>query len=481
MKSGTAPVTEPSLSEVARHVVTPSGIASTGWPAVRKTCGRLGWRFDRWQDGAGRLIVAKRSDGTYAADEIVISIPRQVGKTYLVACIIFALCLLHERLTVIWTAHHKTTAAETFVQFDSMSQRPKVAPHVRQVLRGKGDEQILFANGSRILFGARESGFGRGFSDVDVLVLDEAQILRESTMEDMGATQNVAENPLTFLMGTPPRPKDPGEYFTLLREEALAGDSDGSLYIELSADRDADLMDRAQWRRANPSFPKRTTERAMLRLRKKLKNDDSWRREALGIWDEVAKHVPVVMPSEWAGLVDPGPDDLVAPDAFGVDMSHRREVSISAMWVVNGDAHGEEVWAGLDTAAAAEWLASRAKRQPVAIDSMSPAASLIAALKAKGVNVTQTGAADMAKACGLVFDDLRARRLTHGGQERLTDAVKGAKRRKIGNAGGWGWDRTDGSVNIAPLVSWTLARLAAERNLRRNSNKTDKTRRAVVL
>ena len=31
------------------------------------------------------------------------------------------------------------------------------------------DEKILFDNGSRILFGARESGFGRGFSDVDVL------------------------------------------------------------------------------------------------------------------------------------------------------------------------------------------------------------------------------------------------------------------------------------------------------------------------
>jgi phage terminase large subunit-like protein len=40
------------------------------------------------------LILSQRADGEYAADTIVVSIPRQVGKTYLIACIIFALCLM---------------------------------------------------------------------------------------------------------------------------------------------------------------------------------------------------------------------------------------------------------------------------------------------------------------------------------------------------------------------------------------------------
>lgn len=484
-KSGTAPATEPSLSETARHVIAPSSIHSTGWPAVRDTCLRLGWRFDRWQVGTGRLVLAKRKDGSYAADTALISIPRQVGKTFLVACIIFALCLLHPGLTVIWTAHRKTTAAETFAQFDGMAQRPKVAPHIRQVLRGKGDERIMFANGSRILFGARESGFGRGFSDVDVLVLDEAQILREETMEDMAATQNVAENPLTFLMGTPPRPKDPGEYFTLLREEALSGDADGTLYIELSAERGSDPMDRAQWRTANPSYPKRTTERAMLRLRKKLKSDDSWCREALGVWDEAPQHLPVVTASEWSDLFGLGPLEPLAPNGMAVDMSHDREVSISAFWLDDDQpAHGEEVWAGRDTDAAVEWVVTRAGRRiPVVIDSYSPAASLIPTLKARGVRVIQGAASDMARACGLVFDEIRSRRISHASQERLTSAALGAHRRKIGTAGGWGWDRTDPSTNIAPLVSWTLARFAAEvTRKKRSGGRTASTgRRAVVL
>ncbi|EUA66061.1 hypothetical protein I541_5677 [Mycobacteroides abscessus] len=60
----------------------------------------------------------------------------------------------------------------------------------------------MFTNGSRILFGARESGFGRGFSDVDILVFDEAQIMTEGTLEDMAQRRTWLRNPLTFMMGT---------------------------------------------------------------------------------------------------------------------------------------------------------------------------------------------------------------------------------------------------------------------------------------
>jgi phage terminase large subunit-like protein len=146
------------LSDVARHVIRPDAIKTTGWPKVRDTCRRLGWEFDQWQDGAGQLILGKRTDGLYAADTIVLSIPRQVGKTYLVACIIFALCLIHPGLTVIWTAHRKTTAAETFASFDGMAKRARVAPHIRQVLRGKGDEKILFTNGRGFCSGLASLG-----------------------------------------------------------------------------------------------------------------------------------------------------------------------------------------------------------------------------------------------------------------------------------------------------------------------------------
>lgn len=499
MKSGTGPGTKPGvrpgaqrrrratnpgrLSECARHVVAPAGIASTAWPRARKTCRRLGWEFDGWQDDAGKLILAKRADGEYAADTIVISIPRQVGKTYLIGCIIFALCLQNPGLKVIWTAQVKDTALETFDQFFTMAQRPKVKPHIAATPRGKGDEAILFANGSSIEFGARDSGFGRGRTDVDVIVFDEGQHLSNEALENMGAAQNVAQNPLCFVMGTPPRPKDKGEFFTVLRREALDGDSDGTLYIEMSADLGADPMDREQWRKANPSFPFRTSERAMLRLRKKLRNEDSWRREALGVWDEAEQFKPIHDPVVWRRRFDVAVDG-VRPDCLAVDMSHGGEISISACWIAGDFAHAEEVWASPDEAAAVKWIVARAtKRMPIVIDSASPAAGFAPELKRLGYNVKLTSAWDMAKSCGLVVARVKAGTLTHGGQDAVTEAWEGARKRPIRDAGGWGLDRRDETVNIAPAVSWTLAVYGAVTFTRRagGSRESTKGREAVLL
>lgn len=464
------------LSDVARFVVAPKGVTSTAWPAVRDTCHRLGFGFDGWQDGAGKLILAKRADGQYAADLVVAAIPRQVGKTYLFAWIVFALCLLNPGLTVIWTAHRVKTAKETFNSMAGMAAQEKVKPHIHHVVRGRGDEAIEFNNKSRILFGAREQGFGRGFTNVGVLVFDEAQILGESAMEDMIASQNVAVNPLTILTGTPPRPKDPGEVFTMARQDALDGESDEVLYIELSADRDADPTDRAQWRKANPSYPQRTPERAFLKL-KKLLGEDSFRREALGVWDDISVHKPLVTPAQWRDMLDAGPAGEMKPDGLGVDMSHGREISITATWLEGESAHMEEVWAGSDPALAVEWIASRAgRRMPVVADAASPAASLVPELKQRKCNVTLTSAPMMAQACMLLEDRIATKTLTHGGQQRLTDAILGARRRAIRDAGGWALDRTDPTSMIYPIVAGALSLLAATLH-----KKTKIERRVVVL
>jgi phage terminase large subunit-like protein len=458
---------------------------ATSWPSVRDTCARLGWGFDPWQDGAGRLILSLREDGQYAADTIVLSIPRQVGKTYLIAAIIFALCLLRPGLTVIWTAHRKTTAAETFAQFDGMAQRPKVAPHVRQVLRGKGDEKILFGNGSRILFGARESGFGRGMTDVDVLVWDEGQILGEGTLEDMAAAQNVAKNPLTFVMGTPPRPKDAGEFFTLMRREALDGESEGTLYVEFSADRGCDPMDRKQWAIANPSFPGRTTERAMLRLRKKLKSDDSWRREALGVWDDTAADdVPLTVAQWQTRRVDSAPASwpLVA---VGLDMSPKT----GRLWTSVAARSPEGVHVellpanlldlGADEAVA--WLWKRCgRRLPVVMWGDSGATVLEAKLLARGMKVYSLNLAEQGRASTSIARAVVDETVTHLDDPVLEMCVGESRKDRLRDAGQWKFARA-GDMASAPLLAAASAHYGAIRWAPKGSSRSDNGRRAVVL
>jgi hypothetical protein len=115
-----------------------------------------------------------------------------------------------------------------------------------------------------------------------------------------------------------------------------------------------------------------------------------------------------------------------------------------------------------DTSGAEDWIVERAGRKiPVVIDSMSPAASMIPALKARRVKVIVTSAGDMAKACGGFFDAALEGRVTHAAQSQLDDALAGARKRNIGQAGGWGWDRKDETSNIAPLVAATLAHFGA--------------------
>ena len=457
----------PKLSDLAKHLVVPTGVASTGWPAVRKTCNeKLGVTFDDWQDGAGRIIFAKRPDGMLAAtiDGVGMSLPRQVGKTHLVGASTFALSVNMPGLLTIWSAHHARTHGETFLAMQAFADRARVKPHVRQVFTGSGDEEIRFHNGSRILFGARERGFGRGIPGVDVLIFDEAQILSDRAMANMLATMNTSLFGMQLYVGTPPKPEDMSEAFTRMRNEALAGTLSDGAWIEFGADADANPDDRSQWRKANPSYPKRTPLQSLLRLKRKLTEAD-WLREGLGIWDETAS-AAVIPASVWRGLVaSEPPEGSIPPDALAVDMSHDRVISIAGCWKLDDDRKHVEVLAldrASDALEAAEWLVKRAGRRiPVVVDAVGPAAELLPVLLKRRVKAFPSHASDMGKACGGFVDDVTAGRPTHAGQPQLDAAVAGATKRAIRDAAAWGWDRKNPAINIAPLVSVTLARYGA--------------------
>lgn len=316
-------------------------------------------------------------------------------------------------LKVLWAAHRSRTSDETFKFTCGLVRKPAIARYVDgEPRRANGQQEIAFTNRSRILFGARENGFGRGFDNVDIEVFDEAQILGERALDDMVPATNAARNPLIIYMGTPPKPSDPSEVFTSRRRDALHGDSSDTLYVEFSADKDADPEDRAQWRRANPSYPIRTSESAILRMRKNL-GEDSFRREGLGIWDEETS-LSVISPELWnAGQVEQRADGGVV--SFDLDMPpDRSALAIGAcMKYPDGSVH-VELAEYRDTrregvAWAADWIRERWPRTTcVAIDAQSPAMVLLPELKARHVPVKIVAANEMGQACGRVLDMVQA-------------------------------------------------------------------------
>lgn len=467
----TPKATNPStlrLSEVAKHLTIPQHITATGWPDVERTCRvKMGVEFDPWQDAAGKLILAKRSDGHLASmiDGVGMSLPRQVGKTYLVGSLIFGLCVNTPGLLVIWSAHHARTHGETFLAMQGFADRPKVAPFVAQVFKGSGDEEIRFHNGSRILFGARERGFGRGIPGVDILIMDEAQILSDRAMSNMLATLNTSQFGLQLYIGTPPKPGDDSEAFTRMRKEALAGTLCDGAWIEFGAHDDAVDDDRSQWSRANPSFPTRTPVQSMLRLKRKLTPED-WRREGLGLWDAVTDEANTPYPvDKFAAAVD----DTCAPAdsasiAWSVDVSwDRRSAHVSkAARADDGSALARVVFTDVSPFEVADLLAAEVVKAPalgVAVQANgAPVGSLIDALT-KALDghceVVQMSGPDCARACGMAFDALEAGTVKRASDGALDNANRQAVKRSLGD--GWAIDRKRSRGDVANLVSWTGA------------------------
>ena len=463
------------LSEVARHLVLPEGIVSTGWPQVAAQLAKMQYPMDGWQRGFGTVLLGKRETGLYACGigGAVVSIPRQVGKTHVMAGLVFALCAANPGMLVLWTAHRARTHNETFQSMQGVAMRSSVAPYVANVRRGSGQEAVEFVNGSRILFGARESGFGRGFAKVDILVLDEAQILSERAMEDMVPATNASPNGLVLMMGTPPRPNDPGDVFTARRADALAGDPD-VLYVEMSADEDADPDDRAQWRIANPSYPHRTTEAAFLRMRKLLGSVDSFKREGLGIWDKRADGSAAFDFAVWRGLAAEPPVD--GTRVFGVKFS--ADGSGVALGACVRPEAGEPFVEGIASRSMGEgtqWLVDflverKDRTAQIVIDGRAGVGFLVDALRAEGVGrrVILTPTVDEAITAHTMFDQaVTAGALAHAGNPGLDGQVQGATRRKIGTSGAFGWAPRDPDGSVGLLDAVTLAHWGARTTKRK--------------
>lgn len=489
----------PRLSEAARHVIQPTGIETTAWPRVVARCRDMGVEFDPWQHGVGQIALGKRSDGKYAATVggVVLSIPRQVGKTFLIGMIVIALATLHPNMTILWTAQRLTTSNKTFDTFRGMARRKKIAPFVASVRSTNGEQQIKFTNGSVIMFGAREYGFGRGFDEVDVEVFDEAQILTEKALEDMVAATNQSRQEagaLLFFMGTPPRPVDNGEEFARRRELALSGKSTELAYIEFSADEDADPDSHKQWRKANPSYPHRTPHESMLRMRAQLTDDQSFMREALGIWDSAGSS-GVIPFDAWRDRLDEGSFPAgryalgveAAPDLASAAVSLAGQRDDEAWHVELVEHRTGGAW--LD-AYVAKLVEANPEIRSVVVDVGGPVGALLEEyqtgkwrFRGSKTRVMPMKVKEIGTACTRLLDGTVTGWLHHIGQPQMDAAVLAAAKRDLSDTGLWTYSRKNSTSDITPIQSatWALHGAQEEKVRRPAVKRSEGTRRAVIL
>jgi len=433
-------------------------------PAIRNDAGLVaelaesyGMRLDPWQLDVLEAGLGVRADGSWAARTLGLNLPRQNGKSVLALVRVLAGALLFGEKSIVVSAHEQRTVRLLFQGMTAYFENyHDLRRRVKSVIHALGREEILLMDGTRIGFPSRTRSNLRGFS-VDLIIVDEAQLLQDVQWEAALPALSARPNSVAWHLGTAPQFTTDAQVFGRLRESALTGAADLA-WVEYGAEPGSSLDDRDQWRQANPG---RVSMAAVESERLEL-SAGGFARERLNLWP-TEQSERVVDPAVWAGLVAAGPGGGVAPTALGVDRGMDGVAVVAACWCVGDGRHVEVVHqqTGVDVSAVAEWLIGKAGRRiPVVIDSGGTAAAMLPALAAARVKVVQVGAGDVARAAAGFLDDVAEGRLSHTGQPDLDGAVAAAKRRPIGTAGAFGWERKTGA-NQAPLIAVSLARFGA--------------------
>lgn len=414
--------------------------------------------LDPWQQHVLEHSLGERADGTWAAAEVGLLVPRQNGKGSIIEARELAGLFLLGEMLIMHSAHEFKTAQEGFRRIRGLIEgNAAFSKRVKKISTSHGDEGIELKSGARLRFVARSRGSGRGFSG-DCVFLDEAYALSDAAMDALIPTLSARPNAQIWYTSSAPLPDS--EVLRRLCLRGRAGADARLAYFEWCADADARPDDRKCWAQANPALGIRLSEEFTERELAAL-TPEGFLRERLGVWHEFEKSD--VLPN-WNALADESsrlPE--AAPVMFGLDVSPAR--TASAIVAVGEREDGVRHVEVVDYRPETFWivdrftaLAARWGNVDVVIDERSAAGSLIQPLQeVPGVTVHPLTSRDVAVAAGRFYDACSASvaSLRHLNDPVLNAAVDGAVTRPLGDA--WAWDRRKPNTDITPLVAATLA------------------------
>lgn len=423
---------------------------------VAALAAKLGTPFMDWQrlvaDVAGEYDPAT---GRPVYREVIVTVPRQSGKTtLLLAHEVHRAIAWGEQQRIFYSAQTGWDARRKLIDDQApMLQSSPLNAVVKRVLRGAGNEAIIFKNGSRVDVMASSSSSGHGRT-MDMGVIDEAfddtDDRREQAMIPAMATRPNAQLWVVSTAGT-----DQSVYLNRKvetgRAAAAAGETSGVAFFEWSADLDDEPDDEDVWWSTMPALGKTISVEAVRHARQTM-SEGEFRRAYLN--QPTVADDRVIPKDLWLANVN----DVAAPDGrlvFGVDVAPNRD---SAAIAVADEQSRVEV---VEHRPGVGWVADRLVElaqtwgAPVAVDQRAAAATFMPDLEDAGVDVLAMGTDDVAAACGKFYDRTMDGLLAVRPHEGLNAAVAGAARRNVGDR--WLWGRRTSSVDITPLVAVTLA------------------------
>lgn len=226
----------------------------------------------KWQMLIVKKLLLSNEKGTEYDSKLLVKtlgllVPRQNGKSQiLIAYIIISLLLGRSG---IYSSFLTTSATEIFFRvkehlakndkifalFEFSSDESKLKKVKMKALKGEKEPYFVFVT--------RGGNFGRGFTDLDLLIYDEAQNIKESQIAGVEATISTSSAPQQIFMGTPALPildaktgksAADNDYFHILKKHILGAKSITKIWVEWSADQIYEPGNEAIIAKYNPSF-----------------------------------------------------------------------------------------------------------------------------------------------------------------------------------------------------------------------------------
>ena len=387
--------------------------------------------------------------------EVVVTTPRQVGKSFFVLCLELQRCLRWPGAPrVAYSAQTGTDARRKLLddQVPALKNSPLWAT-VATVHRAGGREAIVFRPGSRIDVFASNEGAGHGRT-IDLAVLDEAfddeDDRREGAMTPAMATRLAAQLLVISTAGT-----EKSAYLWRKvqagRDAVANGVTEGIAYFEWSASPDDDIDDPATWRAANPALGHTITEETVRHERASM-SEGTFRRMALNMWTVAEDRV--IPASAWQAVIaaEAAPRGNLA---IGIDVDPER--TYGSIVIADRDGNVELV----EHREGVGWLVDRAIglakkwNAKVALDGRGPAGLFAADFAAEYIEVAAYTAQEMTYACAAVFDAVMDNRIKVRPHPDLDAAAAAVTRRQVLDA--WTWGRRGSATDVSPIVAMTLA------------------------
>lgn len=444
-----------------------------------------GIELDPEQQMMLRSALGVDENGLWVAFEVAINAPRQNGKNEVLLALELFLLFELGVMSIVHSAHEFKTSRRHFARLEMIVRsNPDLMARVKRSELGQmrvigfryshGEEALELDTGATIEFRTRTKSGMKGFDDVALLVLDEAQILSEWAHGAMVPTLRAStaeRGPMVVYSGNAPD-KEIHEHaivWTRIRERGLAGADDDLVYHEYSLDYETPeevpeevAHDPEQWKRVNWAMVRgRIRESHMAKEMKTF----GWRQfciELLGVGDypdtDLVGNSEISLDA-WADVEDEQ-SVLEDPVCIAYDVSPGRRTSISAAGLnEEGRKHVEVIHCRAGTGWVPERFVELCEKWDVvelACDGFGPANALAAKIEEQtGLKVRRLKTGEYADACGQFAIAVEEHDVVHIGQEELTTSVRGARTRPLVDR--WAWSRSKSKTDPGPVISSSVA------------------------